>query len=61
MDYLRQPPSPCTGVCRIDQATGWCAGCGRTLGEIADWPMLTAREKKELLERLGERSLGRGR
>ncbi|TSE29802.1 DUF1289 domain-containing protein [Tepidimonas charontis] len=30
-------PSPCVGVCRIDPATGWCAGCWRTLDEIAAW------------------------
>lgn len=29
--------SPCTGVCRIDAATGWCRGCARTADEIADW------------------------
>jgi predicted Fe-S protein YdhL (DUF1289 family) len=29
--------SPCTGVCRIDEATGWCLGCARTADEIADW------------------------
>jgi predicted Fe-S protein YdhL (DUF1289 family) len=53
--YLRQPPSPCTGICRIDPATGWCEGCARTLTEIADWPMLTVREKDALLLRLAER------
>jgi hypothetical protein len=52
---VRQPPSPCIGICRIDQATGWCKGCLRTLGEIADWPMLSVREKDELLWRLRER------
>lgn len=30
-------PSPCVGVCRIDPASGWCAGCWRTLDEIAAW------------------------
>ena len=29
--------SPCTGLCTIDSATGWCLGCGRTLDEIARW------------------------
>lgn len=53
--YLRQPPSPCTGVCRIDPASGWCQGCRRTLTEIADWPMLSVREKDALLLRLAER------
>jgi uncharacterized protein len=53
--HLRQPPSPCTSVCRIDPASGWCLGCARTLQEIADWPMLTVREKDTLLLRLAER------
>jgi predicted Fe-S protein YdhL (DUF1289 family) len=52
---LRQPPSPCISICRIDPATGFCQGCLRTLGEIADWPMLNVREKDALLFRLQER------
>jgi predicted Fe-S protein YdhL (DUF1289 family) len=54
---MRQVPSPCTGVCRIDHISGFCEGCLRTLDEIADWPMLSAAEKKALLERLRERQL----
>jgi predicted Fe-S protein YdhL (DUF1289 family) len=53
---MREPPSPCTSVCRIDAATGWCLGCRRTLAEIADWPMLSPREKREVLARLPDRS-----
>ena len=29
--------SPCTGICRLDAATGWCLGCARTGEEIAGW------------------------
>ena len=29
--------SPCIGICVIDDASGWCEGCGRTLDEIAGW------------------------
>lgn len=29
--------SPCVGVCTLDQAMGWCLGCGRTGDEIASW------------------------
>jgi uncharacterized protein len=54
----RHPPSPCVSVCRIDAATGFCAGCKRTLGEIADWPMLTGSEKRQLLARLKARESG---
>lgn len=29
--------SPCINICRMDDATGWCVGCGRTIGEIVRW------------------------
>ena len=29
--------SPCIGVCRLDEDTGYCLGCGRTGAEIAEW------------------------
>jgi len=29
--------SPCTDVCAIDDDTGWCLGCGRSMHEIATW------------------------
>ena len=28
--------SPCREICRLD-AAGICVGCGRSLGEIAEW------------------------
>jgi len=52
---MREPPSPCNRVCRIDPASGWCIGCRRTLSEIADWPMLSPAEKRELLRQLDRR------
>jgi len=39
-------PSPCTNVCRINEATGWCEGCMRTLTEIAAWSSLDDEEKR---------------
>jgi len=53
---ISEPASPCTGICRIEPATGLCAGCSRTLGEIADWPMLTPHEKLRLLDVLAQRT-----
>ncbi len=35
--------------------TGWCLGCKRTLREIADWPMLTPGEKRQMLRGLETR------
>jgi predicted Fe-S protein YdhL (DUF1289 family) len=33
----RPVPSPCLSICRMDEQTGWCEGCWRTLDEIATW------------------------
>ena len=51
----REPPSPCNSICRIDQRTGWCLGCKRTLAEIADWPMLDAAGKRAVLAKIDRR------
>src|ERR1700730_8073432 len=29
--------SPCVGICRIDDATGWCLGCARDVNELGCW------------------------
>jgi predicted Fe-S protein YdhL (DUF1289 family) len=47
--------SPCTKVCTLDTATGWCRGCGRTLAEIGDWSYADDAEKQAILARLSER------
>ncbi len=39
-------PSPCNSICTIDQVTGRCAGCLRTLDEIAMWSVLDDAEKR---------------
>lgn len=39
-------PSPCRNVCRMHEASGWCAGCGRTLDEIAAWSVLDDAAKR---------------
>ena len=48
-------PSPCISVCQVDEASGLCIGCRRSLDEIRDWPILTAEEKRDLLARLERR------
>ena len=42
------PPSPCVSVCSIDAASGLCAGCLRTLGEIAAWSTLDAAARRSV-------------
>jgi uncharacterized protein len=33
-------PSPCINICRMDEATGWCEGCLRSIDEIVAWSAL---------------------
>ena len=49
------PPSPCTGLCRLDPASGCCLGCGRSGEEIGRWPLAGAKEKSEILAELPRR------
>ncbi len=54
-------PSPCVGVCRLDSATGLCAGCMRTLDEIAAWPAASSAERLAIVQRLRARRRAVGR
>jgi predicted Fe-S protein YdhL (DUF1289 family) len=47
--------SPCTRVCAIVEATGRCAGCQRTLAEIAAWGVLDDDAKRAVLALLPSR------
>jgi predicted Fe-S protein YdhL (DUF1289 family) len=48
-------PSPCINVCRMDAATGLCAGCLRTLDEIAAWSRLDDDDKRAVWAALATR------
>ncbi|MFM9915682.1 MAG: DUF1289 domain-containing protein [Rhizobacter sp.] len=50
-------PSPCVGVCQMDEAAGWCTGCLRTRDEITDWGTLVDRDKLAIWKRLTQRRL----
>ncbi len=47
--------SPCTSVCSMDAASGFCRGCLRTLDEIAQWSRLDEAGKRAVLARLPPR------
>jgi uncharacterized protein len=49
------PPSPCISVCQIDDTTGLCLGCRRTIDEIRDWIIMPKEEREKLLEALAQR------
>ena len=48
-------PSPCTSVCRMDAATGWCLGCLRTIDEIIAWSTLDDAGKRDVWRVLDDR------
>ncbi len=52
---LHAVPSPCISICAIDQVTGLCAGCLRTLDEIAAWSVLDDDEKRAVWAALPQR------
>jgi hypothetical protein len=47
--------SPCTSVCKMDERSGWCLGCMRTLDEIASWSVLDDAAKRRIGESLNVR------
>ncbi|MBI5256843.1 MAG: DUF1289 domain-containing protein [Burkholderiales bacterium] len=47
--------SPCVNICRMDAGSGWCAGCLRTLDEIAAWGQLDEAAQRALLAQLPAR------
>jgi predicted Fe-S protein YdhL (DUF1289 family) len=47
--------SPCIGVCQLAEHEAVCAGCHRTLSEIAAWLRLTETEKFRVLAAIRER------
>jgi hypothetical protein len=50
-------PSPCINVCRMDAPTGWCAGCLRSIDEIAVWSQMGDAGKRAVWEQLPLRRL----
>tara|TARA_B100000941_G_C28417434_1_gene506898 strand:- start:362 stop:529 length:168 start_codon:yes stop_codon:yes gene_type:complete len=44
--------SPCKKICRIDQFTEICIGCGRTLKEIKKWPRMHQYQRRKIMDRL---------
>jgi predicted Fe-S protein YdhL (DUF1289 family) len=48
-------PSPCITICQMDDQSGFCIGCFRTLDEIRDWMIMTAEQKRQVLQQLEQR------
>jgi uncharacterized protein len=53
---MYQPPrTPCVKVCVVDGQSGTCLGCGRTLGEIAQWARFSDKEREQVMDLLPAR------
>lgn len=51
-------PSPCVSICELDERSGSCKGCYRTLREIAGWSALADADKLVIWERIEQRQAG---
>lgn len=51
--------TPCVNICVIDQVTRLCAGCGRTIDEIASWRTLSDADRRRIMAELPERRRAR--
>ena len=47
--------SPCANICVMDDASGWCLGCGRTIDEIAGWSSGSAAWRDAVIATLPDR------
>jgi uncharacterized protein len=51
----RRIESPCIGVCVLDDATGLCEGCLRTLDEVALWGSSSPAQRRGILAAIERR------
>ena len=47
--------SPCIAVCTMDNESGFCRGCLRTLGEIAAWAGASNADRRAIIASLPAR------
>ena len=47
--------TPCINVCLLDDETGSCVGCGRTLAEIAAWATMSDTQRRAIMAALPAR------
>ena len=47
--------TPCIKVCYMDEPSGLCLGCFRTLAEVAGWQKLNDAERSRIMTQLPSR------
>ncbi len=48
-------PSPCINVCRMNEASGYCEGCYRSIPEITEWSRASDARKQAILGEVASR------
>ncbi len=48
-------PSPCINLCKMDEATGLCLGCRRTIPEIIAWGRASENDKRVIWQAIKSR------
>lgn len=51
-------PSPCINVCEMDQQSGLCRGCLRTIDEIVAWGSASDESKRAVWAEIRRREAG---
>ncbi len=47
--------SPCIGVCAMNETTGLCEGCFRTIDEIREWWDMAPEQRNAVISKLEQR------
>ncbi len=45
--------TPCQSICKINEISGLCIGCGRTIEEISLWSRYSHEKRMLIMKRLG--------
>lgn len=56
--YKQNVPSPCVSVCRMDERSGLCQGCLRTIDEIRSWSTSDDETRRRLWTLIEARARG---
>ena len=54
---LEVTSSPCIGICSVDDLSGLCVGCFRTMDEISQWWDMNDIERNKVTRQLAERQM----
>lgn len=50
--YATTPDAPCIAICSTSQGDDVCKGCGRSFGEVRQWPAMSPAAKRAVWRRI---------